>query len=48
MKSLIAEDDFVQQAFEYGCDAYASKPVNTKKLLEVMEKLGVVLEKEKE
>ncbi len=30
----------VFDSFETGCEAYASKPINTKKLVEVMKKLG--------
>lgn len=42
MTTVLAETQIVQQAFEYGCDAYASKPIDIKKLVEVMEKLGLV------
>lgn len=30
----------VFDSFETGCEAYASKPINTQKLIEVMKKLG--------
>ncbi len=40
MITALAETQIVEQAFEYGCDAYASKPIDTKKLVEVIEKLG--------
>lgn len=29
----------VQKAFELGCEVYATKPINTEKLIEVMKKL---------
>lgn len=40
MTTALAETQIVEQAFEYGCDAYASKPIDIKKLTEVIEKLG--------
>lgn len=40
MTTALAETQIVEQAFEHGCDAYASKPIDTKKLVEVIEKLG--------
>jgi two-component system chemotaxis response regulator CheY len=42
MTTALAETQFVQNAFEIGCDAYASKPIDTGKLVEVMEKLGLI------
>lgn len=39
MTTALAEADFVQKAFEIGCDAYAAKPIDTTKLLEVINKL---------
>ena len=30
MTTVLAETQIVQQAFEYGCDAYASKPIDIK------------------
>jgi two-component system chemotaxis response regulator CheY len=41
MTTVLAESNFVQSAFEYGCDAYAAKPINTTKFLEVIHKLGL-------
>lgn len=32
----------VNEAFESGSEAYAAKPINTEKLLEVLKKLGLV------
>ncbi|SNS13774.1 response regulator receiver protein [Anaerovirgula multivorans] len=42
MTTALAEAEYVQNAFEIGCDAYAAKPIDTEKLVEVMEKLGLI------
>ncbi|MFL0250196.1 response regulator [Clostridium neuense] len=42
MVTALGETDLVKSAFEYGCDAYASKPIDTKKFVEVMEKLKLI------
>lgn len=42
MTTALGEAGLVQQAFEYGCDAYASKPIDTEKLIEVMKKLSLI------
>lgn len=42
MTTALGETDIVKQAFEYGCDAYASKPIDTQKLLEVMSNLNLI------
>jgi two-component system, chemotaxis family, chemotaxis protein CheY len=42
MTTALAEAQYVQTAFEYGCEAYASKPIDTKKLQEVLVKLGLL------
>lgn len=42
MTTALAEAQLVKAAFEYGCEAYAAKPIDTKKLIEVMEKLGLI------
>lgn len=42
MTTALAEAGFVNKAFEYDCDAYASKPIDTKKFIEVMDKLGLI------
>ncbi len=42
MTTALGEASLVQTAFEYGCEAYASKPIDTEKLVEVMEKLGLI------
>ena len=40
MMTAIAESDYVDRAFELGCDAYASKPVELDQLEEVIKGLG--------
>ncbi len=47
MITALAEAQLVQTAFEYGCEAYATKPIDTSKLIEVLEKLGLVKHDEK-
>lgn len=42
MTTALAETQYVQRAFDIGCEAYAAKPIDTTKLLEVLEKLGLV------
>lgn len=42
MTTALAETQMVQTAFDYGCDAYSSKPIDTEKFIEVMEKLGLL------
>lgn len=44
MTTALAEAQFVQNAFEIGCEAYAAKPIDTVKLVEVMQKLGLIEE----
>ncbi len=44
MTTVLTETDIVQSAFELGCDAYASKPIDTGKLIEVIQKLGIIKE----
>lgn len=39
MITALAETEFVKKAFEIGCEAYAAKPIDTKKLLEVLKNL---------
>jgi two-component system, chemotaxis family, chemotaxis protein CheY len=41
MTTALNETDVVFDAFQTGCEAYAAKPIDTKKLLEVMQKLGL-------
>lgn len=42
MTTALAETDYVNQAFEIGCEAYAAKPIDTNKMFEVIKKLGLV------
>lgn len=42
MTTALGEAGLVQTAFEYGCEAYASKPIDTEKLVEVLKKLGLI------
>lgn len=44
MTTALAEADYVKNAFEIGCEAYAAKPIDTVKLLEVIKKLGLIQE----
>jgi len=41
MTTALAETQFVQQAFEYGCNAYAAKPIDIEKFEEALQKLGI-------
>lgn len=40
MTTALAESQIVKTAFDIGCDAYASKPIDIEKFTEVLEKLG--------
>ena len=40
--TALAETDYVNQAFEIGCEAYAAKPIDTNKLIEVIKKIGLI------
>ncbi|WKY44726.1 response regulator [Eubacteriaceae bacterium ES2] len=40
--TALSDTEFVNQAFELGCEAYAAKPLDTEKLVEVMKELGVI------
>lgn len=42
MTTALAETQFVHNAFDIGCDAYAAKPIDTEKLTEVLKKLGLI------
>ncbi|HYE83503.1 MAG TPA: response regulator [Clostridia bacterium] len=42
MTTALAESQYVQNAFEIGCEAYAAKPIDTQKLVDVMRKLGLI------
>ncbi len=41
MTTALAETKLVQTAFDVGCDAYAAKPIDTVKLVEVLSKFGM-------
>lgn len=40
MTTVLGETQIVQSAFDYGCNAYASKPIDIEKLTEVLVKIG--------
>ncbi|WKY47877.1 response regulator [Eubacteriaceae bacterium ES3] len=40
--TALSDTEFVNQAFELGCEAYAAKPLDTEKLVEVMKQLGII------
>jgi Response regulators consisting of a CheY-like receiver domain and a winged-helix DNA-binding domain len=42
MITALGETEYVQQAFALGCEAYAAKPVDTAKLVQVLAKLGLI------
>jgi len=42
MVTALAETQYVQHSFDIGCEAYAAKPVDTDKLVEVLKKLGLI------
>lgn len=42
MTSALNDTKNVYEAFEYGCEAYAAKPLDSKKLVEVLEKLELI------
>ena len=42
MTTALNEPDRVKSAFDTGCEAYASKPINTEKLIEVIKNLNLI------
>ena len=42
MITALADTEHVHKAFELGCAVYASKPIDTDKLIEVMKNLDVI------
>lgn len=40
--TALNETEFVFDAFDSGCEGYAVKPIDTKKFIEVMNKLGLI------
>ncbi|WP_207668853.1 response regulator [Heliophilum fasciatum] len=43
MTTALSDESYVQKAFADGCQAYAAKPIDVAKLVEVMSKLGFSL-----
>ena len=44
MTTALSDKEYVDKAFEIGCEAYATKPLDTDKLKEVMKKLELIAE----
>jgi len=44
MITALGETEYVQQSFEIGCEAYATKPIDTEKLVQVLQKLKLLKE----
>lgn len=42
MTTALNDSDFVMNSFDCGCEAYATKPINTEKLIEVLKKLKLI------
>ncbi len=42
MTTAVAEKDIIKEALDLGCDAYAAKPIDIDKLVEVMKKLELI------
>lgn len=42
MTTALNEPQNVFDAFDAGCEAYAAKPINTEKFIEVMQRLGLI------
>lgn len=42
MITALSDTEYVHKAFELGCEAYAAKPIDTDKLIEVMKKLDII------
>lgn len=42
MITALDDTEYVHKAFELGCEAYAAKPIDTDKLIEVMKNLKIV------
>lgn len=45
MTTALVDTQIVQNALDLGCDAYAAKPIDTEKLIEVLHKLGLIYDK---
>lgn len=44
MTTALAEAQYVKHSFEIGCEAYAAKPIDTDKFVEVLKKLELIKE----
>ncbi|WP_318503977.1 response regulator [Bacillus sp. T3] len=44
MISALADTQYVHKAFDIGCEAYAAKPVDIEKLMNVMKKLELIVD----
>jgi two-component system chemotaxis response regulator CheY len=42
MTTALGDTEMVRKAFDLGCDAYASKPIDTEKFIEVLGSLGII------
>lgn len=42
MITALEDAKFVQKAFDSGCEAYASKPIDTEKLIGVLDRLSLI------
>ncbi|NMM63428.1 response regulator [Clostridium sp. P21] len=42
MTTALMDTECVHEAFELGCEAYAAKPIDINKLIEVMKKLEII------
>lgn len=42
MTTALWEPDIVKAAFDYGCEGFATKPIDTMKFVEVLDKLGLL------
>ena len=42
MITALEDTEYVNKAFELGCEAYAAKPVDTDKLIEVLKNLEII------
>lgn len=42
MTTALSDKEYVNKAFEIGCEAYATKPLDAEKLKEVLQKLELI------
>lgn len=42
MITALSDTEYVHAAFELGCEAYAAKPIDTEKLIQVMHELDII------